>query len=316
MTPWIDTRAVTLYDPLTRPASVLGLELLAIAIAGLTLWHAVRSHRRGDRAALLTWVTILVYGVTIEIIVYNAVDNFAHAQFTVMFYDRLLPLYVTAIYPVLLYTGIATARRLGLPPLVEAFAAGALIVAMDAPFDVVGPVAGWWVWYDTDPNIAYRWLGVPVTSYYWHLTFGGTLAAVTAWTAARSARPGGPRLWLALPSAVATMVIGFLCFVPLHLLAAVGVSHGVTVATALVGCAAAAIVARKKGGATRGVDRALLLIWLAFYGYHAVVAAALANASIAGWPVRFAFVGVVAVAAAVVALPPRPWGPWARARAA
>jgi len=313
-TPWIDTAAVTIHDPATRPASLLGLEIVVVGLAALTFWHAVRAHRRGDRAALLTWVTIVVYGVVMEIASYNFIDNFAHAQFTVMFYHRLLPLYVTAIYPVLLYIGIATARRLGLPPLAEGCAAGALIVAMDAPFDVVGPAAGWWVWFDTDPNIAYRWLGVPVTSYYWHMTFGGALAVVTAVAAARSRRPAGPRLWLAAPLAVATIAVGLVQFVPFHLLKAAGLRDGVIVAGALITSAAVAITARR--ARVPGVDGMLLLAWLVFYGFHAVVAVSLATGG-AGWTQRFAFVGVVAAAAAVVSLVPRPWwSPWARARAA
>ncbi|MCA9248498.1 MAG: hypothetical protein KDA42_15340, partial [Planctomycetales bacterium] len=137
-----------------------------------------------------------------EVVSYNAVDNFAHGQFTVMFYDHQLPLYVTAVYPVLLYTGIATARRLGLPPLAEALAAGVLIVAMDVPFDVVGPEAGWWRWFDGHGEIAARWLGVPVTSYYWHFAFGGILAALTGWAGRRADRRAAPpRAWLALPLA-------------------------------------------------------------------------------------------------------------------
>lgn len=237
MTPIFDHHVVTLHDPTTLPLSFVALEVGVVVAAGLTLAHALRAHGRGDRAALVTWLTIMVYGLAMEVISYNLVDNFAHGQFTVMFYDRQLPLYVTAVYPVLLYTGIAGARRLGLRPVAEACAAGVLIVMLDVPFDMTGPVAGWWRWFDTDPNIAHRWAGVPVTSYYWHLAFGGTLAALTAF-AARRRRPSP---WLALPLAAATIVLGVLAFTPFHGLAALGLGHGVIVAGALAGGVAVTI---------------------------------------------------------------------------
>jgi hypothetical protein len=240
---------VTFHDPTSLPWTFVALEVVVLTWAALTLRHALRAHARGDRAALVTWLTIITYGLVMEIVSYNLVDNFAHGQFTVMFYGRQLPLYVTAVYPVLLYTGISVARRLGLHPAAEAVAAGLFIVLLDVPFDIAGPRLGWWRWFDTDPNIAYRWAGVPVTSYFWHLTFGGVLAAITA-AAARRRRPSP---WMALPLGVLTIVGGVLAFLPFHGLAALGVSHGAIVAGGL-GLAAlvtAVAVARRpaRGGA-------------------------------------------------------------------
>ncbi len=197
--PLLDTAFVTVYSPLAKPLSFLVLELAVLVAGALGFRHAWRALREGDRGPLFTWVTIFTYGLTMEILSYNFVDNFAHGQFTVMFYRRQLPLYVTLIYPVLLYTGIATAGRLRLHRAAEPFVAGLLIVAMDAPFDILGPVTGWWSWSDHDPNISFRWLGVPVTSYYWHFAFGGILAALTraASPFVRSGRASSrcPRSW-------------------------------------------------------------------------------------------------------------------------
>ena len=233
------TPIVALHDPTALTWHFLLLELTVLTWAGLTLRHALRAHRRGDRAALLTWVTILTYGVAMEGVSYTAVDNFAHGQFTVMFLGGKLPLYITAVYPVLLYTGIAVARALRLRPAAEAITAGALIVALDVPYDLAGPRAGWWRWFDTDPNIAYRWGGVPVTSFYWHLAFGAVLAALTAFAARRARRP--PPLWWAFPLATLTIVLGVLAFTPFHGLAALGVSHGVIVGGSLAGAALVAL---------------------------------------------------------------------------
>ncbi len=269
MTPIVDTRVVTIHDPTALPLSFLGLEVIVLVVAGLTLRHALRARRRGDRAALVTWLTIFVYGLAMELLSYNLVDNFAHGQFTVMFYDRQLPLYITVIYPVMLYTGIATARWLGLRPAAEAVAAGALIVCVDAPFDMVGPRAGWWRWFDGDPNIAYRWAGVPVTSYYWHLAFGAILAALTA----RAARHRTPPAWLAGPSTLAIIVLGVMAFLPFHGLKAIGVGDGVIVGVALAGAAAIVIAAIASGRrVAQPRDPSLATLWLLFAGYQVVVA--------------------------------------------
>lgn len=232
---------MTINDPTTLPLSFVLLEFGIIVWAALTFRHAYLARRNGDRAALLTWVTIFVYGLVMEIVSYNAVDNFAHGQFTVMFYDDQLPLYITVVYPVLLYTGIAAARRLRLAPAAEAITAGILIVCVDVPFDIAGPRFGWWRWFDNDPNIAYRWLGVPVTSFYWHLTFGAILCALTA-RAARSPRwATRPPLWMCLPITVGTIVLGVIGFLPFHGLEAIGVSDGVIVGAALAAAAVTAV---------------------------------------------------------------------------
>jgi hypothetical protein len=217
---------IRFHDP--RLSFVL-LELVALAWCALTFRHARRTGQ------LLTWVTIVVYGVAMELISYNLTDTFHHGKFTVMLFDDRMPLYVVAIYPVLLYTGIAIARALQLP----APTAGVLIVLLDVPFDLAGPPLGWWTWTNTDPNLAVRWAGVPVTSFYWHLAFGAILCALTA-----RRRP----LWFAAPWAAATIALGMVAFLPFHALHALGVPDGAIVAGALAVCSAAAwpAVARRR----------------------------------------------------------------------
>jgi hypothetical protein len=268
--PFLDTVAVTLYAPWSRPLVHLALEVVVVLLGALTLVHAWRARRGGDLLPLFTWATILVYGLAMELLSYNFVENFVHAQFSVMFYHRKLPLYVTAVYPTLLYTGIATARRFQFPRWAEAFAAGLLIVAMDIPFDIVGPHAGWWSWSPTDPLLAYRWCGVPVTSYYWHLAFGGILAALTSAMAPHLRSPR--QLVLALPAALLTIVLGVVAFLPLHGLAALGVSHGVVVAGAWAWCFAVLVAAVKRRD-DAPPDVLLLALPATFYAFHAVVAA-------------------------------------------
>jgi len=240
LSPIVSSQFLTIYDPTTRPLSFVALEVFVLVAGAWTLRHALRARARGDRAALLTWLTIFVYGLAMEAISYEAVQNFAHGQFTVMFYDRQLPLYIITVYPVLLYTGIWAARKLGLGPIATALASGVCIVALDVPFDIAGPRAGWWYWFGDDPNIAVRWLGVPVTSFYWHLCFGAILSGLTA----RAARDRMPSGWLAFPIAAAVIVLGVISFLPFHGLAALGVGQRTIVAGAIAGFATAAAIAR------------------------------------------------------------------------
>jgi hypothetical protein len=202
------------------------LEIVSLTWAWFTLRHALR-----DRTRLLTWVTIVVYGVVMEVLSYNFTTAFVHGPFTVKLYDDQLPLYVVAIYPVLLYTGIAVARAFLKPRWRQALGAGTLIVALDVPFDLAGPPLGWWRWSDTDPNLAVRWAGVPVTSFYWHLAFGACLAFLTA-------RPRS--LWWSPVLAVATIVLGVVAFLPFHGLHAIGVPDGAIVGAAVAVCSVAA----------------------------------------------------------------------------
>ena len=279
----VDTTYLTIYDPRTRPASFLGIEALMVVCAALTLAHALRARRRGDGGALFAWASIFVYGVCLEIASYNAFPSFTHGQFTVMFYHRKLPLYISAFYPTILYTGQRTVRRLGLSRWAEPLVVGLAIVALDFPFDTVGPDAGWWAWDMSDPDVHYRWFGVPVTSYYWHLTWGAILAAICRWAEPRMkalASPGSAlrfaRLALAFPVAGATMALGRGAFLPFDLLVPLGVPDGAIVVAALaVSLALLALGRRAPAAEERGRDAILLAIPYAFFAFHLLVALSL-----------------------------------------
>jgi hypothetical protein len=266
----LDTVPITIATPWSRPLVHLALETVIVAIGIATLVHALRARRAGDPLPLFTFATILVYGVVMELLSYNFVDNFVHAQFSVMFYHRKLPLYVTAVYPTLLYLGIATARRFHFPRWAEGFAAGLLIVALDVPFDVTGPVVRWWSWSPTDPLLAARWCGVPVTSYFWHLAFGGILAALTS-SIAPHLKTRRKLVLTSFPAALLTIVFGVIAFLPVHGLAAIHVPHGVTVGCALAACTAILVAAPKRPTTSR--DPLLLVLVAIFYVFHLAVAA-------------------------------------------
>jgi hypothetical protein len=259
-------------NPFAQPLSFVGLEIVVLACAALTLAHAVRAWRdRRELLPLFTWVAVLFYGVAMEIVSYSTVDNFTHGPFTVMLYRGRLPLYIVALYPVLLYTGIAAVRRLGLSRWAEPFVAGFAIVLLDIPFDVLGPDAGWWSWSSTDPALRARTLGVPFVSYYWHITFGGCLALLTRsadrWLAPAKARL--TKLAFAPLFGASTIALGGLSFVPFHLLQRAGVSDAANLALLVTGCLAVLAFARK--GAVQAKDRLLLSVPAAYHLFFLLV---------------------------------------------
>ena len=234
-------------NPLERPLHFLGLELMFVACFALTLVDARRAWRAGDRFIAFQWLAAFSYGILMELIAYNFIDNFWHARFTVQLYHNKLPLYVVCLYPVFLYTGLRVAQRWRLGALPEALLAGLAIALIDMPFDIAGVDAGWWSWSDKDPNIAVRWLGVPVTSYYWYLLFGAVYSLLCR---ALRSRLEKRHMWqfVALSPLVGGAVIffGTLSFLPFHGLKALGVHDGWVVGAHLAGCAVLALWIRPR----------------------------------------------------------------------
>ena len=272
----LDTAFVTLSSPGSVGLSFLGLELTVVLCGVLALLHALGERRRGDGVPLFIWGASFTYGIVMELLSYNFLTSFVHGQFTVMFYHHQLPLYVVTLYPVLQYTSIMTARRLrtGLVP--RMLLAGLLIVAMDFPFDILGPTQGWWVWSASDPNMAFRWHDVPVTSYYWHLAWGGLLAGITGvlgrW--AGEAEKPWRAVVLALPVAFLTIFLGVLSFLPFHLLKHFGVPDGTIVAGLFAAALAVTFLSRGAAPAPPPRDLRLLTIPVLFYAYHLLAAVA------------------------------------------
>lgn len=222
---------VALSNPFDRPLHFLFLELAVLACTVLVFGHALRAYRAGDRRPMFQWLVLTSYGVQMELIAFNFLHNYEHARFTVQLYEGQLPLYVTGLYGTFMYAGIKVAERLSAHPVVECFVAGLTMCLIDVPFDIAGVSVGWWRWLDTDPNIAFRWLGVPVTSYYWYLIFGAVAAGLCRllWPAL-SKRPFAVAAMVALPVGFAVVLFGVLGFLPFHAIKALGVEDGTIVA--------------------------------------------------------------------------------------
>jgi len=293
----VDTAFVTIYGPFSRPLSFTLLQLVVVVCGVLTFIHAFRQYRRGDGRALFAWTSIFTYGVLIELLSYNVFKNFTHGQFPVMFYHHQLPLYVSTIYPVFIYSSLQTVERFHLGRAAEPVVTGLVIVALDVPFDILGPGAGWWSWAATDPNIAYRWLDVPVTSYCWHLFFGGAIVFLCRLLSKRTRDLSGRRLWkllLAAPVAVLTIVLGILLFIPFHVLVSLGLPDGTVVAGLLGLSLLVFALARKQDTMER--DGLLLAVPVLFYGYHLLAAITfLAQGELARGPAK-----LTAISAAVL----------------
>lgn len=305
--PWI-----TVYDPWSIPAGFHVLELLFLIGVVLTSRHALARHREGDRQSTFLWLTALFYGVWMEVLSYHTVDNFAHNQFTVMLYHKQLPLYVVMLYPTFIYTAVQTARRFGMGAPGTFFAAGLVVVLLDVPFDILGPDCRWWWWREDaeDPLrlVAHRWLGVPVTSYCWHLLFCGSLALVSerfgrlAMPPSRARRMLGltaPGVLAALAGAV-SIVVGIVTMMPFHLFRGpLGLSDGTFTVTLFVVAAIVFGLARKRwAGAPDGGRLAFVMLWNAAFVLYGVIVWRADGVEDAAW--KAAVVALVALSSVVL----------------
>lgn len=276
---------VTLYDPRDIPTNLHLLEIIFVWGFLATLRHALAERREGRPYGLLLWLTALFYGVFMELLTYNTIDNFAHAQFTVQFYHCKLPVYVVMLYPTFVYVAVQAARRLGMGAVGTFFTAGALAVMIDVPFDIMGPDDRWWWWYEgaEDPMnlLAARWLGVPVTSYCWHLLFEGSQQWVSERFRGRVERNYPPErglfstlvgmIPLTLLTGLLSVVVGIIVMMPFHGFRALGLSDYAFTVTLFVVSALAFVTARKRED-TRPPEWRLLgwvLGWYALFFYYA-----------------------------------------------
>lgn len=217
-------QALSLQSPLDPPLHFTLLEFVVYACFVLTARHAWTRYKAGDTRHLFQWVVLFIYGVIMELVSFNLFQNYAHGTFSVQLYHGQLPLYITCIYMVFHYTGIKMVERLGLTWGKEALLCGLAIVCIDVPYDTLGVDTGWWRWVD-DPEAALhprfieavrtRWLGVPVSSYYWYLMYGALAALFCRAAHARLERKnvsfGKQLMWAPLVS-IAVVVCGALAF--------------------------------------------------------------------------------------------------------
>lgn len=215
------------YDPISvrspadlPDATFFAIEALMLLGFALAVTHAVRHHRRtGSPSALLTLAGCFVYGLVVDITAYYTVDSFRHGEFSVMFLNHRLPLYIALFYPAFLYPAFMTVRRFGLTPTVEAVSVGFYSGVTYLIFDNLGPLLGWWTW-DRGSEFNQPFLSsVPLPSYQWFFLFTAAFAFTTrriCWERTPGRSLG--RTWvevLAIP--LLTYLLGAIMFLPFNL---------------------------------------------------------------------------------------------------
>lgn len=162
--PWRVFKPV--QESLDTQPTVLLAEASFAAIALGTFVHACIHGRQH----LLVWFAAVISGTANDIIfmMLPFVDNFFHAQMTIMLTPRL-PLYIPLAYIAFQYCGCVAAWRLELPVIANAAASALASAIFYSAYDITGAKFLWWSWHDTDPPISERWLGVPMGSTMWTL---------------------------------------------------------------------------------------------------------------------------------------------------
>lgn len=260
-----DPTYLALSNPLARPWHFTGLELVMLASLAITLAHAISRARPGERWHLFQWLVAFLYGVAMELIAFNYLNNYDHAQFTIQLYHRKLPFYVVCLYPTLHYVGIELVQRWKLSVVSEALLTGFAICLLDIPFDVAGIAVGWWRWSSSDPILAIRWLGVPITSYYWYLIFGAVFALLSRLYRVKLAHRSA--LWFAIAPvfSIGIIVGGTIGFLPFHGLRALHVPPEAIVAAHLALCAVLALWLRPQEARPLDAPSAIALVFAAFH---------------------------------------------------
>nr|XP_054773215.1 uncharacterized protein LOC129281301 [Lytechinus pictus] len=156
-------------DIWTNHRSFLIAEVLYHILAFLLIRHALK---RGGRFAWYL-LAILIHAFVVESVSYILpdIDNFWHAQATVMLLAKRLPTYILCVYYMFMYPSFVAVSRLRLPFWAEPFAHALVTVLLDIPYDIMGIKHLWWTWHDTDPNIYDRYYWVPITSFFFWATF-------------------------------------------------------------------------------------------------------------------------------------------------
>lgn len=197
---------ISVHSP-TDPTFV-AIELLMLLGFGLALTHAIRH----SRAAVLTLAGCFTYGVVVDVTAYYTVDSFRHGEFTVMFLNHRLPLYIALFYPAFLYPAVMTVRRFGFTPKVEAISVGFYSGITYLIFDNLGPMLGWWTWDRTSDFNKPFLDSVPLTSYQWFFLF----TAAFGYVARRLFWDRTGRTWEVLVVPALTYLLGALVFIPFN----------------------------------------------------------------------------------------------------
>jgi len=145
-----------------------------ILFAVVSLVCFVHSYKKGRTYILVWWASILAGVANDAIFMFlPGVDNFFHAQGTVMLTPRL-PLYILFVYNSFMYVSVVAGFQLQIGILGSSAVVGLLAELFYCVYDLIGVKLLWWTWHDTDPAIFERIQDVPIGSSMWVITFASS----------------------------------------------------------------------------------------------------------------------------------------------
>ncbi|MGV9669211.1 hypothetical protein ACWDPV_01265 [Gordonia sp. NPDC003504] len=195
------------FNDITRVGwrlDALDLIILLSTVAAVTF--SVHRARRGEPRYLVLWLSSLFYGLILEFTTGMMISrSYIQGDFTFMIHTRALgfatdmPLYIVLLYPTFIFLGFVVVESFGIRSvLARAVSAGVIMVLIDAPYVVNGPLAsvGWWQWLDWrigDRAIFEYWYGWPMPDAYWEMTWPALVMwLVWQWEKRRTARMSQP----------------------------------------------------------------------------------------------------------------------------
>lgn len=203
--------------------SHLAIEFIMCAGLILASIHAWRIYKNiGSPSALLTLLASFLYGLLMDTLSYYTVENFWHGEFSVMLLFNKLPLYITFLYPAIIYHAIMTIRRYDFPRYTEAVCTGLLAGLMYMIFDNFGPMVGWWIWDTSDPTTFPYISNVPLTSYAWMFLFTSAFTFINRKISWEWVEQGKSKVKIAIAQIVqpiVTVFCGVMLFIPHNLFA-------------------------------------------------------------------------------------------------
>ena len=189
----------------------------------LACFHAYKTMKEtASISAPLTLLACLTYGLMIDVLSYYTVESFWHGEFSVMFLNNKLPLYIVCFYPAYMYHNYMLIHRFNFPPIIEAICLGFFDGMMYLIFDNLGPMVNWWTWDMADPTNQPFLNNVPLTSYHWFFTFTIAFSLVNrklCWDWVNKGASIKKLVAGMTAQPVMTILVGSLFFIPYNLFA-------------------------------------------------------------------------------------------------
>ncbi|UCF08435.1 MAG: carotenoid biosynthesis protein [Thermoplasmata archaeon] len=134
----------------------ISVEIMFFTLASFCLLRLVK---RKEWDYMILFLSLMVFGVTLEMMAMYVTEGYHYADFLVMIGG--VPLWIGCMWAVVVYTGMRTMDLFGLPKYTRPFGDAVLAVAVDIAMDPVAVSLGLWHWQD-----AGNWFGVPYPNYF------------------------------------------------------------------------------------------------------------------------------------------------------